>query len=152
MTYPLLPPTRRNKISNTKIDPLLKQAIFTSKRAIFIGGFISIDDQITVIQGKNKYKLRITYKKEGCGFQCDALCADGFTYILYFRNQPPPSDNMPCDLSDQHRRFISLINQLKGENYACDMDNLYMYVRLEKVCKTRNYKTTTCVKKLENKT
>ena len=63
MTYPLLPPTRRNKISNTKIDPLLKQAIFTSKRAIFIGGFISIDDQITVIQGKNKYKLRITYKK-----------------------------------------------------------------------------------------
>ena len=104
------------------------------------------------MQSKNKYKLQIIYKKEGCGFQCDAICADSFTYSLYFRNQPPPSDNMPCDLSDQHRRFISLINQLKGENYACDMDNLYMYVRLEKVCKTRKYKTKTCVKKLEDKT
>ena len=38
-------------------------------------------------------------------------------------------------------RVMSIINQLKGENYACEMDNLYMYVKLEKVCKTSKSKT-----------
>ena len=141
MTNPLLLPTRRNKNPNAEIDPLLKQAIFASQRAIFIGRCISIDYQTIGMQGKNKDKLRITYKKDGDGFQCDDVCADGFTYNFYFRNQPPPSDNTPCDLSALHKRVMSLLNQLKGEIYACKMDNLYMSVKLSKVCKTSKSKT-----------
>ena len=37
MNNPLLPSTFRNQNPNAKIDPILKQAIFASQRAIFIG-------------------------------------------------------------------------------------------------------------------
>ena len=93
------------------------------------------------MQGNHKDKLQITYKKEGDGFQCDTVCADGFTYIFYFRNKPPTIDNTPCDLSVLHKIFMSLLNQLKGENYSCGMDNLYMSVKLAKLCKTSKSKT-----------
>ena len=36
---------------------------------------------------------------------------------------------------------MSLLNQLKGENYDCEMDDLYMSVKLAKLCKTRKSKT-----------
>ena len=136
MTNPLLPTTFRNKNPNTKIDPLLKHAIFEQQQAILIFKYISIYEQTVVMQGKHKNKPQITYKKEGDGFQCDTVCAERLTYSF----QPPPSDNTPCDLSDLHKRVMSLFNQLKRENYACDMDNLYMYVKLEKVCKTSKSK------------
>ena len=37
ITNPFLPPTCRNKKPNAKIDPILKQAVFASQRAIFFG-------------------------------------------------------------------------------------------------------------------
>ena len=117
------------------------------------------------MQGNHKYKLRITYKKEVDRFQYEAVCADSFTYSFYFRNQPAPSDNTPCDISALHKRVMSLLIQMKGKNYACEMDNLYMSVKLEKLCKTSKSKTmisvvccqkgrgiSTCVEQQEDKT
>ena len=80
MTNPLLPPTCRNKNPNAKIHPLLKQAIFASQQAIFIGRCISIGEQTIGMQVKHKDKLRIKLKKGVDVFKCDAVCADGFTY------------------------------------------------------------------------
>ena len=68
MTNPLLPPTCRNKNPNAKIHPLLKQAIFASQQAIFIGRCISIGEQTIGMQVKQKDKLQITYKKKGDRF------------------------------------------------------------------------------------
>ena len=35
-------------------------------------------------------KLRISYKREGDGFQCDALCDEGYTFSFYFRHGDAP--------------------------------------------------------------
>ena len=60
---------------------------------------------------------------------------------------------------------MSLLNQPKEENYAYEMDNLYMSMELSKVCKTSKSKPMilgvcrqkgrgipTCVDQLDNKT
>ena len=57
MINPFIPPTCLNKNPYANIDPLLKQAIFVSQRAIFIGRCISIDEQTIGMQGKHKAKL-----------------------------------------------------------------------------------------------
>ena len=52
-------------------------------------------------------KMRITYKKEGDGFQCDALCDDGFTFSVFFRNEKAPSKYTKKGLSPLHARVPS---------------------------------------------
>ena len=47
---------------------------------------ISVDEQTLKFQGHHVDKLRISYKREGDGFQCDALCNDGYTFAFYFKN------------------------------------------------------------------
>ena len=41
-------------------------------------------------KGHTQGQKRITYKTEGERFQCDALCDEGYTYQIYFRNYPSP--------------------------------------------------------------
>jgi len=63
-----------------------------NQAAWLLGEKDSVDEQTIGFRGRHEDKLRITYKKEGDGFQCDALCDDGFTYSFYFRNELPPTD------------------------------------------------------------
>ena len=58
----------------------------------------------------------------------DALCADGYTYSLYVRNQAAPKSWTEKGLSPLHARFMSLIGKLPDDtrNYVCGMDNLYI--------------------------
>ena len=51
---------------------------------------IYIDKMEIGFQGMHKDKQRITYKTEGNGFHCDALCEEGYTYQIYFINHPAP--------------------------------------------------------------
>ena len=62
---------------NWKIQVLLRHAIIVSKDAIFIGSSLSCDEEIMGCKGRYPDILRINYKKEGEGFQCDALVSDG---------------------------------------------------------------------------
>jgi hypothetical protein len=48
--------------------------------------FVATDDQTIGFQGQSGMKLRISYKKEGDGFQCDAVCDSGCTLSFYFRH------------------------------------------------------------------
>ena len=73
-----------------KIQVLLRHAIIVSKDAIFIGSSLFCDEEIMGRKGRQPDILRINYKKEGDGFQCDALGSDGYTYTFFFRNQPDP--------------------------------------------------------------
>ena len=73
-----------------EIDSLLKQILKISQSAIHIGKHISIDEEDIGFQGRHKDKQRITFKKVGDGFLVYALCADGYTYSFYFRNQVAP--------------------------------------------------------------
>ena len=63
----------------------------------------------------------------GDGFLVDALCAEGYTYSWYFRNQVAPKKWTNKELSPLHSRVMSLLEQLRNgsANYICGMDNLF---------------------------
>ena len=58
----------------------------------------------------------------------DALCAGGYTYCFYFRNQAAPKSWTEKVLSPLPAQVMSLIGQLPDDtrNYVCGMDNLYI--------------------------
>ena len=64
----------------------------------------------------------------GDGLFLGALCADGYTYIFYFRNQAAPKSWTEKGLSPLHAQVMGLIGQLPDDtrNYVCSMDNLYI--------------------------
>lgn len=127
---PLLPTPSRKSHPNWKVQKLFKWAHYISKKCVFIGRNISCDEQTIGCQGRHPDILRINYKKEGDGFQCDAICADGYTYCFYFRNQSAPKCFIEQGMCPLHARVHSLWDQLPGKNYTCAMDNLYMSTKL----------------------
>ena len=76
-------------------------------------------------KGHHKDKKGITYKAEGDGFQCDALCEAGFTYQVYMRNDPAPRKYLKEGLSPLHARVMALYDSVEDQNHHCAMDNLY---------------------------
>ena len=68
---PIKPPQSQSSRTNWKIDPFLAWIKSISKKAWKPGKIISVYEQTRGFQGRNASKLRITYKKEGDGFQCD---------------------------------------------------------------------------------
>ena len=78
----------RKSHTHWKIQVLLRHAIIVSKDAIFLGSRLSCDEETMGCKGSHPDILRINYKKEDDGFQCDALGSDGYTYTFFFRNKP----------------------------------------------------------------
>ena len=68
----------QKQCSTYKVNPILKHLQEISMKAWWLGHDISGDEQTIGLQGYHSDKLRITYKAEGDGFQCDALCESGF--------------------------------------------------------------------------
>ena len=60
------------------------------KAAIVLGKGLLMDEDTIGCKKRHPYILRITYKKEEGGFQCDALCSDGYMFRFYFCNQLDP--------------------------------------------------------------
>ena len=69
-------------------------------------------EHTTGFQGRRPSKLRITYKKEVDGFQCDALCNDEYTFIFYFRHDPPPVKYTSIGLSPLHALVIAIFDEV----------------------------------------
>ena len=74
-----------------------------------------MDEQITGFQGRNPIKLRITYKKEGSGFQWNAICDDGRTFTFYFRHEPPPVEYTSAGLSPLRAQVMALFDDVTDE-------------------------------------
>ena len=96
----LFTPPNRDR-PNFKIDPFLDHIKKVSMGAWCLGKMISVEEQTIGFQSRNAMKLRITYRREGDGFQCDALCDSGYTqknsYAMKFHQKihrsriiPPP--------------------------------------------------------------
>ena len=134
---PLITPPPRERSPNHKIDPLLHHLLFISKKAMHVGKDISVDEMDISFQGSHADKQRITYKRAGDGFLVDALCADGYCYSFYFRNQKAPDKWLKKELSPLHSRVMALFEQLpqNTSNYQCRMDNLFMSVKFAKFAK-----------------
>jgi hypothetical protein len=123
----IIPP--RTTHPNFKIDPFLRWIQVVSMEAFDLGRLISIDEQTIGFKGHHADKMRISYKKEGDGFQCDAICCDGYTYSFFMRNMPAPKKYLDKGLSPLHARCLFLLDQLKDKHHVCGVDNLYTSAR-----------------------
>jgi hypothetical protein len=115
----------RKKVPNFKVEPLLAHMLEVSISAWVLGPNASVDEQSVGFQGHHIDKLRVTYKNEGDGFQCDALCQDGFTYSFFFRNHPAPKKYTTKGLSPLHARVMALFDTLETKFHRIGLDNLY---------------------------
>jgi hypothetical protein len=94
------------------------------------GMFLAIDEQTIGFQGMSGMKLRISYKREGDGFQCDAVCDKGYTFSFWFRHGPPPKFKPEgkyknFDLSPTATRVVWLADRLPNRWTRLYMDNLF---------------------------
>ena len=91
-----------------------------------LGKIVSVDEQTIGFQGRYALKLRITYKKEGDRFQCNALCDLGYAYTSFFRHENPPKKYIDQGLSPLHARLMFLFDSMEDKYHECGVDNLYM--------------------------
>lgn len=103
-----------------------------SQDAYEMGHQLAGDEQTCGFQGRSVFKLRITYKREGDGFQCDALCLDGYTYCFYFRQSPPPAKWTEKGFGTLHARSLALLEQLPCDWHRVTFDNLYISAKFVK--------------------
>mmetsp|Transcript_819 Transcript_819/g.2259 ORF Transcript_819/g.2259 Transcript_819/m.2259 type:complete len:317 (+) Transcript_819:3-953(+) len=75
-------------------------------------------------KGRCALVTRIKYKKEGDGFQCDAISEDGYCFTFWFRCDLPVRP-APKDVSERDNRCAWLVEQLPGKWYRLWMDNLF---------------------------
>ena len=101
-------------------------------RAWRMGRDISGDEQTLGFQGRHADKLQITYKAEGDGFQCDALCDSGYTWTFFFCNMPAPKKWICLGFSPLHSRILGMFDQLEDKNHNCWFDNLYLSAKFAK--------------------
>ena len=123
-----------------KVSPVVKWINEVGRLSVDLGKSISIDEQTVGFQGRHGDKLRISYKAEGDGFQCDVICQEGFTYSVYFRNEPPPANYTSKGISPLHARCLWLFDTLKDKGHHCWMDNLYLSAKFAKACYTHPMK------------
>ena len=84
---PKLPVSSRKTHSNPKVDEFLRgQQLLIWRYTWRPVRDIAGDEQTMGFKGNHTNKLRIAYKKEGDGFQVDAISDDGYIFTLYFRN------------------------------------------------------------------
>ena len=111
-----------------KIRLLLKQLNKQCMEMWITGKFVSVDEQTIAFKGTSGMKLRISYKKEGDGFQCDAICDRGYTFSFFFRHGDPPilSDSFKdLLLPPTARRVVWLAQRLPNVWTRIYMDNLF---------------------------
>ena len=125
---------RENPKEKQKADPLWKverllQHLNKRCRDMWVPGkWLAIDEQTLGFQGASGMKLRISYKREGDGFQCDAICDAGYTFSFWFRHGPPPELDPKfkhLDLAPLAKRVVYLAERLPNKWTRVYMDNLF---------------------------
>jgi len=129
---PLKPTPNRTVSPLFKVLPMIKWIRLVGPMSWECGLHLGLDEMTMGFQGHHADKMRITYKKEGDGFQCDALCDAGFTYSVFFRNEPPPPQYVRRGFSPLHTRSLWLFDQLKDSFHRVWVDNLYMSAKFGK--------------------
>jgi hypothetical protein len=97
------------------------------------GKWVAINEQTIGFQGASLMKLQISYKQEGDGFQCNALCDSGYTYSFWFCHGAPPDlgpEFKHLELSPTARCVMRLASHLPNEWTRIYMDNLFNSVKL----------------------
>jgi len=121
-----------------KVQKLVRWLNYVSWSAVNLGRNLAIDEQTISFQGRHMNKLKISYKAAGDGFQCDAICQQGFTHVVFFRQEPAPKKYLDMGLSPLHSRVMWLCDQLKERGHRIWMDNLYLSTKLCRVAYTHH--------------
>jgi hypothetical protein len=125
---------RESPKEKQKLDPLWKVCELLDKlnkqaKDMWVPGkWVAIDEQTLGFQGASGMKLRISYKKDWDGFQCDAACDAGYTYSFYSCHGPPPNvgeQYKHLDLSPTAQRVVWLASCLPNRWTRIYMDNLF---------------------------
>lgn len=122
---PRIDPPDRKLYPNWKIRPILKWINYIMPQAWQLGKSFSVDEMTMGFKGNHRDKKRITYKAEGDGFQCDALCQNGYTFQIWMRNDLAPKKYITQGLSPLHSRVMGLFDTVSDTYHHCAMDNLY---------------------------
>lgn len=122
---PAIETPSKKKYPNWKVRPLIQWLNFINPKLWRLGKSFSVDEMTIGFQGKHADKLTIKYKRVGDGFQCDALCQDGYCYQVFFRNDPAPKEYLSWGLSPLHSRVMKLFDSVSAKYHHCTMDNLY---------------------------
>jgi len=120
------PKAKKNPLFNAQ--PLLDELNHQAKKMWTTSKWVSIDEQTLGFKGRHGLKLRILYKREGDGFQCDAVCDRGYTYSFYFRHGDAPDlpeEFKKFKLSPTARRVVWLALRLPNLWTRIYMDNLF---------------------------
>ena len=123
---PKIPIPSHKTHPNFKVDEYFRHLQLIFRYAWLPGRDLSGDEQTMGFKGRHRDKLRISYKKEGDGFQCDCLADDGYTFTFYFRNQPAPKKYIDMGYSPLHARCFALFDCLMDKYHQVRFDNLYM--------------------------
>ena len=148
----------RKKQPNWKVKPLLDHLRKKFREGICLGENISLDEMTISFKGKHQDKLRINYKRAGDGFQCDAICEDGYCFDFIFRNEHPSPKYAEAvrkeDISKLHARCLDLfslykfklclifylcLDHLNYRYHKAKLDNLYTSSKFgKKALKSKN--------------
>ena len=123
---PTLPIPPKKEHGNWFVKPLVDWINHIGPLVWLLGMNASIDEQTIAFKGRSGMKKRITYKRAGDGFQCDALCENGFTFSVFFRNEPSPRKYKRMGFSDLHARVMALFDAITDAHTRIWMDNLYV--------------------------
>jgi len=111
-----------------KVQCLINELNKQAKDMWVPGIFVAIKEQTIGFQGQSGMKLRISYKREGDGFQCDAVCNSGYTFLFYFRHGELLNLDEKfkhLDLSPTARRVVWQAERLPNKWTRIFMDNLF---------------------------
>jgi hypothetical protein len=75
------------------------------------GKWVAVDEQMIGFKGRLGMRLWILYKREGDGFQCNAVCDEGYTYLFFFQHGDVPMvgpAHKHLDLSGMGKQVIWL--------------------------------------------
>ena len=111
--------------------------------------WINGDDQPVSFKGQHVNNIQINFKKEGDGFQDDAICGDGYSLYFYFCKEPSLEKYLKHGFSPMHRRMFAFFCWLEDEGHQVGMDNFYNSVTFSYTCtwcnkEVRNWGSTCC--------
>ena len=72
--------------------PFLNHISYVFHFSCLLGCALYVDEKTIGFQGRHMDKMRTYHKNKGGGFQEDALCNQGYTYVFFLRNEFPPKE------------------------------------------------------------
>jgi hypothetical protein len=113
--YQLNPAEEQQRNPIWKVQSLIDELNHCARKCWMLRKVVAIDKQTIGSKGQCEMKLFISYKREGDGFQCDALCDDGYTFSFFFQHGNAPklwTEYDQLDLLDTVKCFVWLAEQL----------------------------------------